>query len=359
MSRIAPTVDLDAPGRSVGHLLVPFSDDDHAYSTIPVPVAVLRGGPGPTVLVAAGTHGDEWEGQVIARRIVASVQIDQLQGTIIVLPAHNLPAVRSARRCSPVDGDNLNRAFPGDPDGAPTRMIADYVEKILLPRCDFAMDLHSGGGATEYLPCAFLRIDGDQGRTAAKIAAATALGLPHTFVVAAAGEDRTLSAAADRQGVVMVATELGGGGRIDLGVLKGATAAVGRLLAYWGLLASDPAPVEVGVPTQFLHLGSGPNVVDTHGILEPLVRLGDEVAAGQVVGRVYHLEDLGAAAEEIHAAAEGVIAIIRTRPLVRPGDFASSVGSPVSPEAIPVLGGDEPSVNSHQEKGSPRGPGPQ
>ena len=59
MSRIAATFDLNAPGQSYGHLVVPYSNNDHAYSVISVPVAVLSGTPGPTVLLAAGTHGDK------------------------------------------------------------------------------------------------------------------------------------------------------------------------------------------------------------------------------------------------------------------------------------------------------------
>ena len=210
MSRVSVTVDLQAPGRSIGHLLIPYSDNDHAYSTIPIPVAVISGGTGPTVLITAGTHGDEWEGQVIVRRILASVNAGDLNGRLILLPSHNLPAVRSSSRCSPIDGENLNRAFPGDPDGGPTRMLADFVEGDLLPRCDYAMDLHSGGSASDYLSCAFLRIDEEYRRTEQKVASAIALGLPYTFVVAAGGENRSLSAAADRQDVIMVATELGG-----------------------------------------------------------------------------------------------------------------------------------------------------
>jgi predicted deacylase len=341
------TIDLEAPGRSVGNLLVSYSDDAHAYSAIPIPLAVLSGGSGPTLLVCAGTHGDEWEGQVIARRIVSSVDLERLSGTIIVLPAHNLPAVRGGRRCSPIDGFNLNRAFPGDPDGGPTQMIAGYVEEFLLPRCQYAIDLHSGGSATEYLSCGFLRVDGDRRRTEAKLAAAAALGLPHTFVVTA-GEDRSLSAAADRQDAVMVATELGGGGRIDLDVLDRAAAGVDRLLVHWGLLAPDPggdrSAQAAGESTRFLQLGQRSNVmVGTHGILEPQVRLGDEVAAGDAVGLVHAVEDLGAPPEQLRASSEGVVAIVRTPPRVRPGDFAVSIGTAVEPEEVLLLSGSDPS----------------
>jgi predicted deacylase len=344
MSRVVATIDLGAPGRTYGYLTLPYSDNDHAYSVIPVPVAVLSGAPGPTVLLAAGTHGDEWEGQLIARQILEQVTPAELAGRIIVLPSHNLPAVRVASRCSPIDGENLNRAFPGDRDGGPTKMLADYVETHLLPLCDYAMDLHSGGSASEYPACAFLRIDNNSRKTGEKVAAAIALGLPYSIVVDARGEDRTFSAAADRQDVVMVATELGGAGRVDLEVLSRAGVAVRRLLMHWGLLATDPQAERPVGATQFLHLAAGCGaVVGSHGLLEPRVRLGDEVNAGDVVGRVRPLEDLSASAEDVRAPMSGIVITLRTPPLVRPGDFAANVGSPVEPGEVALLAAGPPS----------------
>ncbi|MGD0377289.1 MAG: succinylglutamate desuccinylase/aspartoacylase family protein [Streptosporangiaceae bacterium] len=344
MSRIAATIDLNAPGQSYGHLMVSYSDNDHAYSVIPVPVAVLSGTPGPTVLLAAGTHGDEWEGQLIARQILEQVAPAKLTGRIIVLPSLNLPAVRAASRCSPIDEENLNRAFPGDRDGGPTKMLADYVEAHLLPLCDYAIDLHSGGSASEYRASAFLRIDEDSRRTGEKVAAAIALGLPHSIVVDARGEARTFSAAADRQDVVMMATELGGAGRVDLEVLRRAGLGVRRLLVHWGLLAADAQTEQPPTgATQFLHLAAGSGaVVCSHGLLEPRVGLGDEVNAGEVVGRVRPLEDLSAPAEDVRAPTSGIVITLRTPPLVRPGDFAANIGSPLEAHEVALIASEAP-----------------
>ena len=161
MTRVVASIDLEAPGRSCGYLTMSYSDNDHAYSVLNVPVAVLSGAPGPTVLLAPAPTATSGRDELIARQILEQVTPDELAGRIIVLPSHNLPAVRAASRCSPIDGENLNRAFPGDRDGGPTKMLADYVEAHLLPLCDYAMDLHSGGNASEYPAAAFLRIDDD------------------------------------------------------------------------------------------------------------------------------------------------------------------------------------------------------
>jgi predicted deacylase len=329
VSRVRATIGLDRPGRSVGHILVPYSDDAHAYGSIPVPVVVIASSPGPRALVVAGTHGDEWEGQLLVRNLVASVRPEDVTGTLICLPSLNLPAADVARRCSPIDGENMNRVFPGDPDGGPTRMLADYVEHALLPGCDYAMDLHSGGSATQYLDCAFLRFDDDERRTKEKVAAAMALGLPYAFAVAAAGEDRTLSAAADRQDVVMVATELSGAGRVDMDVLRLATVGVRRLLAHWRVLSSsDHATTTAEGTTEFLWLdGSSAAMVTREGILEPMARLGEEVVEGATIARVHDLTNPNVMPEPVVAPKSGVVAIARVPPRVHAGDWAATIGS--------------------------------
>lgn len=120
-SRVACSIDLNGPGRRVGYLGVSFSDDTHAYGIIPVPIAVLAGRAGPTVLLTAGVHGDEHEGQIVLRRLLREIDPMTLSGRIILMPAVNLPAVRAARRTSPLDGGNMNRAFPGSPIAARRR----------------------------------------------------------------------------------------------------------------------------------------------------------------------------------------------------------------------------------------------
>ncbi|MFZ4533955.1 MAG: hypothetical protein ACOYOJ_19355, partial [Alsobacter sp.] len=98
----ACSIDLDAPGKRIGHLRLSWSDDVHAYGVIPVPIAVIKGGSGPSALVTAGVHGDEYEGLVIARRLVAELDPAEVPGRIIVMPGVNWPAVEARARTSPI-----------------------------------------------------------------------------------------------------------------------------------------------------------------------------------------------------------------------------------------------------------------
>ena len=56
-----------------------------------------------------------------------------MSGRIIVVPMANFPAAKAGLRTSPIDELNLNRVFPGDPDGTPTQALAHYIDSVLLP----------------------------------------------------------------------------------------------------------------------------------------------------------------------------------------------------------------------------------
>ena len=153
-SPVMVEVDLWGSGRQVGHLRVPQSRDDSGWGTIPVPVAVVANGTGPTVLLTAGNHGDEYEGQVALLDLARQLRAEDVQGRVILLPAMHYPACAVGKRLSPLDGRDFNRCFPGDPFGGFAMCLAHFVDTVLLPLCDFQMDLHSGGTGMDILPSA-------------------------------------------------------------------------------------------------------------------------------------------------------------------------------------------------------------
>ena len=110
-SLITPTIDLDRDGMQTGYLRLPHSVHRSAYGFIPIPIASLKNGDGPRVLLMGGTHGDEYEGQVILSSLIRTLPLDQVTGQIIILPMANFPAAEAGLRTSPLDDGNLNRAF--------------------------------------------------------------------------------------------------------------------------------------------------------------------------------------------------------------------------------------------------------
>ena len=116
-TRIRCFVDFERDGRQTNWLQLPHSSNVSAYGWIGIPIAVIRNGSGPTVFLGAGNHGDEYEGQITLVRLIRELDPARIQGRLIIMPAENLPAALAGQRCSPIDDGNLNRSFPGDPDG--------------------------------------------------------------------------------------------------------------------------------------------------------------------------------------------------------------------------------------------------
>ncbi len=109
------TLDLDRDGKTITWLGLPFSVDRSPYFQVKVPVCVIRNGARPSLLLLAGVHGDEYEGELSLARLIRKLDASRMRGRVTILPMTNAPAVLASRRCSPLDGGNLNRAFVGDP----------------------------------------------------------------------------------------------------------------------------------------------------------------------------------------------------------------------------------------------------
>ena len=79
MTQIIPTVDFQQEGKQIGWLRVPHSVTRSAYGTLPLPIAVIRNGPGAQVMLSAGNHGDEYEGQIVLTRLIQQLQPEQIR----------------------------------------------------------------------------------------------------------------------------------------------------------------------------------------------------------------------------------------------------------------------------------------
>lgn len=263
MTRIATEIDFDRDGRQADFLSLPYSVDRSAYGWIPIPVACVRNGSGPTVLLMAGNHGDEFEGQVALTKLAYGLQPERVAGRVIILPMANAPAARAGTRNSPIDGLNLNRSFPGDANGSPTAMIAHYIEAVLLPRCDAVI-----------VPSTHIRRSPDPERFARASALMEAFNAPYSWVFEGAREMRALNAAAERCGIVALGTELCGGGTVTPRALRIAGRGLRRALAHPGVMRADSADAAV-LPARRMQVGGYPFYVYARdeGVFEPLVAL--------------------------------------------------------------------------------------
>jgi predicted deacylase len=209
-------------------------------------------------------------------------------------------------------------------------MIADFIERVLLPCADVALDLHSGGTKSIYTPCGYIYGMGDRSFRARKLAAAHAFGAPATAVVNATSSSGSLSAACERHGVPMVATELGGGARLDRAAFDIGMRGSLNLLRHAGVMHGQAADSRTA-----LHLVASSDaylMARIDGLFEAFHGLGDNVAAGEIAGRVWPMDELSREPVPVAYGTTGRILCVRTMPMVRRGDFLLHTGAPLDEE---------------------------
>ncbi len=290
-SRVWTDVDFERDGKQVGWLYLPHSVTRSGYGHLTTPVAVLKNGDaGPTLLLMGGNHGDEYEGQVALARLIRKLDPALLSGRLIVLPMANAAAASAGLRVSPHDGGNLNRSFPGDPDGPPTSAMAHYYSTVLFPLADALIDLHSGGSSMNYLPFASYCRSGDAAIDARSHALVEAFGAPLSIVWDAV-DQRMAEMEASRRKLAAISGEFGGGATVSPASLAIVERGLGNALKYLGLLAGDgQAPTGksrwLEIPNAAFYVFAA-----SVGVFEPLVELGQAVAAGDPCGLIHFIDE--------------------------------------------------------------------
>ncbi|ESX00621.1 deacylase [Mesorhizobium sp. LSJC268A00] len=321
-TRIWSPIDFNKDGKQTDCLRLPISTDSSAYGWIPIPAVCIRNGEGPTAVLIAGTHGDEYEGQVALMRLARSLNPHDISGRVIILPSLNFPAVEAGRRVSSIDEGNLNRLYPGRAHGTATQMIAHYVTEVLLPMADLVVDLHSGGRSLGYIQCGLIR----PGKTAQLheklLELLHVFGAPIGYLTdgSGGGGNTTLPATAEQFDVPVITAELGGGATFEGSGADLAVNGVLRLLKHIGVFPSCDV-LEPG-PVRLMDCSSRGLMVyaDSDGLFEPYADVGEDVSRGQLAGLIHSIHKPCETPQEIRFAESGLVECRRFPTLVRRGD---------------------------------------
>jgi N-alpha-acetyl-L-2,4-diaminobutyrate deacetylase len=325
---ITPTVPFDTDGVHHGFLRLPVSRDTSAWGSVMIPITVIRNGEGPTALLTGANHGDEYEGPIALQALARDLAPGEIRGRVILVPFMNQPAFAAARRTSPLDGLNLNRIFPGAPDGSPTEKIADYFLQELVPRADVVLDYHSGGKSLDFIPFAAAHLLDDRHQQDACIAAMEAFNAPYSMTLREIDNVGMYDTAVEETGKVFVSTELGGGGSVSARSAGIARRGARNFLIHAGILNDDP---EIG-PSIRIDTTEGDcfHLAEAAGLHEPLIDLGEPVRKGDTLARIWSTERTGSAPAEIAARHEGILAARHFPGLIGLGDCAAVVAGIVS-----------------------------
>jgi predicted deacylase len=295
--------------RGVRHRLFAAFGDSLGF-----PLLLARGCQhGPTLVVTANVHGDEYEGVRAILETFESLDPGQMSGDLLAVPVVNGPAFWSGTRISPLDGANLARVFPGDAAGTPSQQIAWHLAQTAIARADLYLDLHSGGIRYRMPSMAGYSAADLRGRAAAEAFGASVIwGHPPPI-----DPGRTVSFAAGR-GIPWLYTEARGAGRIHPDDLLMMRRGIRNLLCHLGILAGPPERM----PITARLFGSGNTdsglTATQAGFLLKQVDVMQPVTAGNLLGRLVTIA--GEPLEEYRASTAGIIAMTREFPVVQAGD---------------------------------------
>jgi N-alpha-acetyl-L-2,4-diaminobutyrate deacetylase len=324
-SPIASSVDFDGKGVQHGHLRLPYSRDDSAWGSVMIPICVISNGQGPTALLTGANHGDEYEGPAALYELAQTLDPAQVSGRIIIVPALNYPAFRAGTRTSPIDRGNLNRSFPGRPDGTVTEKIADYVTRHLIPLADIVLDFHSGGKTLDFLPYAAAHELADKGQEARCFDAVAAFAAPYSMKMLEIDAVGMLDTTVEEMGKTFVTTELGGAGTASAKSIEIARKGSLNLLRHAGILEGAPDTR----PTRWLDMPSSNcfTFAEDDGLVAFAQDLGDPIQTGDIIASIYPVGKTGVAPIHCRAAMDGILAARHVPGLIKAGDCLSVIAT--------------------------------
>lgn len=282
-------------------------------------VTITAPSTGPTVALLGGVHGDEYEGVIAARWLIAHLRSVLVKGSIrAAAPAH--PAAwETTTRESPLDGKNLARVFPGNAEGTPTESVARELTERVLRGADLLIDLHSAGTNFE-MPflCGFQDDGGSVSATSRQLADVFAAD----FTWRHSGKPapgRSLSVAFEL-GIPAIYTEGGGGRSVRFNELTGYTNGVLRVLRELSMVAGAPSPTKSSIRV----LGDGNTDIGitspASGFMVSRVESGEPCATGQALADIVDID--GKTIDQIRAPQAGYLMMRRREARVEVGDTA-------------------------------------
>ena len=272
--------------------------------------------PGPTLGLTALIHGDEPLPAVIIHRLLNEVDPTQLKGSLLMMPVANPLAYETLSRNTPLDMTNMNRIFPGSPDGLFTDQIADAIVSQFVPQIDYLIDMHSGGTfpTVDYIYLS---------QVEPEFSLAYGFDILYDAPIFAG----SLSEVTEGQNIPTIVAEIGGGSLFDEAYIELGIRGALNVMKYLGMLEGEPeVPAKQTIIKELLTLRP-----HTGGILYPEVKpeqLKKVVSGGTVLGRIispYTFEEL----EVMTAPFEQSLMILLRGAITRvnPGDYAFMVGN--------------------------------
>jgi predicted deacylase len=287
-------------------------------SALVLPVLVATGGSHrPRLVCVGGIHGNEPEGVAALFEYWNELDLEALNGTLVIVPVANPPAFRAGERRNPGDPLDMNRIFPGRADGTITERLAHRLYHDVVVGADFVLSLHGWGRGALVVPYTEYPRDGAVAATSRAAAAAFGLGWLETFD----WPPGMLVAVCTRNRIPAIEPEIGG---LECTVPERRALykrGITNLCRHLGLLPGTP-----DVPARVTDVTRVAVAASTGGLLRREVELGEPVTAGQCIAVIGDL--LGRPLAEVVSPVAGFVAAQRLTAAVGPGDQVAVIFTP-------------------------------
>ena len=284
---------------------------------------IIKNGKGNRrVCIVTGTHGDELEGQMVCYLVAKYLNehIDLLDGMVEIYPALNPLGIDTIQRGIPNFDLDMNRIFPGNPNGTMAEQAAHLIVED-LKGADLVFDIHSSNLYLRETPQVRINVLNEK----ELVPLAQRLNIDFVWVHDAATVlESTLAHSLNSTGTKCLVAELGVGQRINHKMCNRLTLGIFNLMKDLGMwkgeiqqsLISNPIVCK-GDNVEFLNAA-------TSGIFITELKCGVVVAEGEEIGQI--VEPMtGTVLSRVISPVEGYMFTIRAYPIVYEGSLMARI----------------------------------
>ena len=284
---------------------------------------IIKNGKGSRrVCIVTGTHGDELEGQMVCYLVAKHLNehLDLLDGTVEIYPALNPLGIDTIQRGIPNFDLDMNRIFPGNPNGTMAEQAAHLIVED-LKGADLVFDIHSSNLYLRETPQVRINVLNEK----ELVPLAQRLNIDFVWVHDAATVlESTLAHSLNSTGTKCLVAELGVGQRINHKMCNRLTLGIFNLMKDLGMwkgeiqqsLISNPIVCK-GDNVEFLNAA-------TSGIFITELKCGVVVAEGEEIGQI--VEPMtGTVLSRVISPVEGYMFTIRAYPIVYEGSLMARI----------------------------------
>ena len=308
--------------RATGVIRVPAGVD----AALDIPVVVFHGArPGPVLALVSGAHGTEYASIIAMERLIQRLDPSRIRGTVIILPLVNIPSFQQkVAHLNPVDGKNMNRFYPGDPNGTQTERASYAITREVVEPADHLIDMHGGDIDESLRPFSYWTVTGNATQDSISRAMVLAFGLDHIVVSRDRPKDakasRYLENTATTRGKPSFTAEAGHQGTVTAADVDTLVNGSLKLMAHLRML--DRPYVAVKRPVWLTEMLTV--IGDSGGIFYPQVRRSQRVRKGTRLG--YTTDYFGREIEVARAPADGIVLYVRPVPSMTKGETIAAIG---------------------------------